>query len=565
MAGGLRPLPGMPRTSPAPPPFAGEGMKMESILNAALEYAKIGFSVIPCRQDKKPLLKWEQFQKRRADEKEIRGWFTRWPAANVGIVTGAISGLCVVDIDEPEGHEALSEFIPDSLLMPSVETPRGGRHLYFRFPSEPIGNNARVIPGCDFRGEGGYVVAPPSQNGNGKSYSWLPGLSLRELDPPALPDAYINIILNSSLYMRSGLSKNHTGPQKTTETTEMFIQGRRDEDIFHLANILVKGGATEDEMLEVLKRVAKTCDPPFPENEISVKIQSATKRLEVRERNLTQEIREWVKTTEDHIKTTQCHKELQMTTKREFKTCTMSLRRLCDEGILVKDGHGGYRKVDNVAEPVDFLHAPTEEFSVTWPLGIHHLSVLYPGNIVIVAGSKSAGKTAFLLNTARLNQNQHEVIFLNSEMGDAEFRKRLELFEGMSLPSWKLKAFHRNSNFADLITGEKKIFIVDFLEVTSDFWKVAQYIQDVHKKLKEGIAIIALQKSDMRDAGRGGDFSKEKSRLYLALDYLPEKRANRIKIVDAKAWKSNQNPRGMFRFYKLVNGAKFIPDGEWRE
>jgi len=49
------------------------------------------------------------------------------------------------------------------------------------------------------------------------------------------------------------------------------------------------------------------------------------------------------------------------------------------------------------------------------------------------------------------------------------------------------------------------------------------------------------------------------------LDYLPEKKMNQIKIVDAKNWKTDQNPRGMFRHYKLVNGAKFLPEGSWME
>ena len=81
------------------------------------------------------------------------------------------------------------------------------------------------------------------------------------------------------------------------------------------------------------------------------------------------------------------------------------------------------------------------------------------------------------------------------------------MFDDMPLSSWKFKAYHRASNFADLITPDKKIFIVDFLEVTTDFWKVAQYIQEIHKKMKDGICIIALQKAEGKDAGRGGDFT----------------------------------------------------------
>jgi hypothetical protein len=150
-------------------------------------------------------------------------------------------------------------------------------------------------------------------------------------------------------------------------------------------------------------------------------------------------------------------------------------------------------------------------------------------------------------------------------MGDTEFRKRLELFEDVPLSSWSFRAYHRASNFADLVTSERKIFIVDFLEVTTDFWKVAQYIQEIHKKMKEGICIIALQKAEAKDTGRGGDFSKEKARLYLSLDYLHDQKVNRIKITDAKAWRTDRNPRGMCRNYKLIKGSRFIPVTDWNE
>jgi hypothetical protein len=169
-----------------------------------------------------------------------------------------------------------------------------------------------------------------------------------------------------------------------------------------------------------------------------------------------------------------------------------------------------------------------------------------------------------LLNTVKLNMSQKEIVYLNSEMGDSEFKQRLLLFDDIPLQRWRFDAYHRSSNFADLITPDKKIFIIDFLEVTTDFWKVASYIQEIHRKLKNGICIIGLQKSDGKDTGRGGDFSKEKARLYLSLDYDADARTNRIKITDAKAWRGDRNPRGLVRDYKLVGGSKYHAPTQWR-
>ena len=81
-------------------------------------------------------------------------------------------------------------------LTPTCQTPKGGQHLYFKAPEKCPSNNARLVPGCDFRGEGGYVVAPPSKNGTGKAYAWMEGLSIDDVEPADLPEPYI-VFINS--------------------------------------------------------------------------------------------------------------------------------------------------------------------------------------------------------------------------------------------------------------------------------------------------------------------------------------------------------------------------------
>ncbi|OGP59974.1 MAG: hypothetical protein A2V65_01595 [Deltaproteobacteria bacterium RBG_13_49_15] len=538
-----------------------------NFLQAALDYAGRGYSVIPVRGDKKPFISWTEHQKRRATAEDIQEWAAKYPGASVGIVTGEISGILVIDCDTREGYEAIQKLLPDALLLPIARTPRGGWHLWFLYPvGSKITVGIGIIPGVDYRGEGGYIIAPPSVNGDGKGYTWQEGLSLEDVEPAPLPASLYNIF---SLYIE-GCGQHR--PQETTKTTEdhnFFHQGRRDNDLFHAANCLIKGGCELTFAEHVIDILARYSDPPFPESEIRAKIDSALKRAESRERNLAAEIRDWIMTTEGNFMTTDVHRELQLTTRDHMKAAVMALSRLCDgpNPLIEKYGNkrGCYRRIETDIEPVNFLTAPTGEFPITWPMDIDDHCIIYPGNIVIVAGSKSAGKTSFLLNVVKKNMHQHEIVYLNSEMGDTEFRKRLELFEDVPLSSWNFRAYHRASTFSDLITPEKKIFIVDFLEVTTDFWKVAQYIQEIHKKLKAGICIIALQKSEGRDAGRGGDFSKEKARLYLSLDYLHDEKMNRIKITDAKAWRTDRNPRGMYRTYKLVRGSRFIPVTDWRD
>ncbi|PKN34178.1 MAG: hypothetical protein CVU61_09535 [Deltaproteobacteria bacterium HGW-Deltaproteobacteria-19] len=539
---------------------------MGSNLQAALDYAGRGYSVIPVGRDKRSYISWTDFQKRCARVEEIRAWWTKWPGAMIGIVTGEVSGVLVIDCDTREAYESVQKLLPDALLLPIAKTPRGW-HLWFQYPKGSgitVGTN--IMPGVDFRGEGGYIIAPPSINAEGKHYTWQEGLSLDEVAPAPASVSLFNILAVNI----EGCGQRK--PQETTKTTSdhnYFTEGHRDNDLFHAANCLIKGGCEIPFAKQVLDILAINSNPPFPKNEIRAKIDSALKRAERRERNIAAEVREWVETTTGYFETTTNHKELQLTTKEEIRAANMALLRLCEgpEPILEKHGNrrGCYRRIETDLNPVNFLSAPTDEFPVNWPLEIEELCSLYPGNIVIVAGSKSAGKTAFLLNVVRMNQHRHDIVYLNSEMGDTEFRKRLELFEKTPLSFWKFRPYHRAGNFADLITPERKIFIIDFLEIHDEFWKVAKMIQEIHKKMKDGICIIALQKAEGKDDGRGGDFSKEKARLYLSLDYLADQKVNRIKITDAKAWRTGRNPRGLHRTYKLFGGSKFEATSEWTE
>src|SRR5690606_3167083 len=95
-----------------------------AMLEHALQYAERGLSVIPIKPDKKPFIPWADFQKRRATPEEISGWWKKWPDAMIGIGTGSISGIFVIDCDTREGYQAIQKHIPENLLFPMARTPR---------------------------------------------------------------------------------------------------------------------------------------------------------------------------------------------------------------------------------------------------------------------------------------------------------------------------------------------------------------------------------------------------------------------------------------------------------
>lgn len=151
------------------------------MLDQAIRYLEQGFSVIPIRpQGKEPLIKWEEYQKRKPTLDEVKKWWTQYPSANLGLVTGTISQLCVIDADGPTGLDSIKNM---KLQSKVVVLTGNGRQLYFKHPGGNVCNAVRKYPGIDIRGDGGYVVAPPSIHPNGKRYSWLKPLAPAEVLP----------------------------------------------------------------------------------------------------------------------------------------------------------------------------------------------------------------------------------------------------------------------------------------------------------------------------------------------------------------------------------------------
>lgn len=308
---------------------------------AALTYSeKFWFSVIPIRPDKKPYIKWEPFEKRRATREEIIVWGDRWPNAMIGIVTGEISRVVVIDVDTPEGREAIEKYIPDSLMVPTCQTPKGGLHLYFSHPGKPISNNVRTVKGCDFRGDGGYVIAPPSLNREGKSYAWLEGLSIEEVAPPPLPDAYKELIYSFAFGGdKGGVTSAVTNGDIPLHPVTLAQEGTRDHAIFHLANFLVKGRCPEKETFQYLEIFAKSCSPPFPLNEMREKVKSAMKRDWARKINMAQQVEEWIGVTSGYFSVTELYNELQLVTSEEKANARQILHRLCKQSPRLLERH----------------------------------------------------------------------------------------------------------------------------------------------------------------------------------------------------------------------------------
>jgi hypothetical protein len=229
----------------------------------------IGWSIVPLvPRGKEPLVAWQKFQSQRATASQITAWWRTWPTANVGVITGAISRLVVVDLDGPEGLAQREKF-PETA---AVRTGRG-LHLYYRHPmGSMVANRVGLLPHVDVRGDGGFVVGPPSIHASGAVYTWE---SLTITLVP-LPDWIVTA--ESVGEARTKKRHNETNPPSPAGAN-LIPEGQRRDHLWRLGRsrrALGAGpGVIEDMLrLENLER----CDPPLFEDELRKLIREVIER-----------------------------------------------------------------------------------------------------------------------------------------------------------------------------------------------------------------------------------------------------------------------------------------------
>lgn len=189
-----------------------------TLLEQALEFRRRGWSAVPahvavpegcsCGQEgcdaigKHPRVRWQTYQRQLPSSAEITAWWKRWPTANLALITGAISGLVVLDIDPRHGGDVTLQRFPKLPETVTVLTGGGGLHYYFKHPGQRIKNGANLfarapkeITGIDVRADGGYVIAPESLHSSGRQYLWEASCAPDMLPLADLPDWLLKELL----------------------------------------------------------------------------------------------------------------------------------------------------------------------------------------------------------------------------------------------------------------------------------------------------------------------------------------------------------------------------------
>lgn len=264
-----------------------------TMLEHALEYAGLGLQVLPlyginaaghcacgdpnCKSPGKHPMTKNGVKSATDNCGLIKQWWTQAPNANIGIATGRNSGIWVLDIDaKSHGMESYDRAVAQ-LGEPGETwicgTGGGGMHLYYLHPGMQVQNKVAILQGIDVRGDGGYVVAPPSTHASGAQYSWLaePGMNDLGEIAPVWRDRLEDIGAFSD-----GTSRSNGEYKKSEPAPEAFPEGQRNRGLFELACSLRAKGLSDAEILPAIKAAnQQRCKPPLDNDEVMAVVAQA--------------------------------------------------------------------------------------------------------------------------------------------------------------------------------------------------------------------------------------------------------------------------------------------------
>ncbi len=371
-------------------------------------------------QCKRPVLySWDEYKQRRPTKEEVTSWFTEYPDANIAIITGDVSGIIVMDLDSPDAEQyAKDKGCFDG--TPRVVTGRGSQ-VYLQHPEYPVHNSSNRALKIDIRGDGGYVVAPPSMHGSGRQYRWMEDCSILDVDPVECPEWVTDFIKNppkkevKETKQIVTMESKINGPAEKTEGNKFVdilrngtSSGDRNHTAASLIGHLMKTVKDPNEVWEIVNNWNMKNSPPLDQKEL--------------------------KKTFDSVRSTDVKGKLD---------------------------------IDSLLDNANRAATDYKERYVRIPFGGQNLQNLESrmngglagGRLYIIGGIPSAGKTVLTNNIAdNICRNGYPVLFFSYDDGRVELRYRtlsrftgqsIELFNVRSLPD--IKSFYNNPDIAKIV------------------------------------------------------------------------------------------------------------------
>lgn len=231
-------------------------------INQVLEYVDNGWSILPVKpEEKRPYMtNWLQYMNTRATKSTVENWFRSLTGAGVGMVTGRISNIVVLDVESycPTPIEELLKKYPTQLIAKSGS---GGYHLYYQYPlnQSKVSNRVRIFEGADLRADGGFIVLPPTIHPNGKPYEWV-----KKGIAGAFPLALLDLESKPTVQNEGWI----------TEALRGVSEGGRNDTCARLAGYFFKKGMNYDIVETLLTEWNEKNDPPMPLKELRTTLKS---------------------------------------------------------------------------------------------------------------------------------------------------------------------------------------------------------------------------------------------------------------------------------------------------
>ncbi len=403
---------------------------------------------------KMPAIAWKEYQERRPTEEELHKWFDKPVFNGIGLITGKVSRIVVVDDDSKDS--SLQDFKVKFYSPMVVKTISGGKHYYFKW-TEELRNDTRIgDKPLDFRGDGGFVVLPPSSL-NANSYTWEKEIETMYLSP--LPED-IKKLLKIRKSPQASLHDLQDDPQLSNNDLPVAYEGQRNDTATRVAGILhsnISKKLWSTIGWEAFKKWNQTnCNPSLDERELLATWRSIDS-IDLR----------------NHPKESENYK---IFTGQEAMQEYKKLQELYGDGLTT-----GFDELDKY-----FKFLPEQLYLMSAPT--HH------------------GKTTFALNLAsRIASFGHNVLFVSLEQGvfiaprvesilDGQFPKTLSI-----LTTFKMATIESLIEKIHNMENKPKIVFLDHLHfikksgrgATEDLDDIIAATQNMAKELRIPVFVIA--------------------------------------------------------------------------
>ena len=513
---------------------------------------------------------------------------------NAGIPCGPANGILALDVDDLEKFAAwLKEHDHKLPETRTHMTGKGRPHYIYGHPkngkrygnasiSDPHGavdpDTGKLIRIFDIRGIGGQVVAPGSIHPDtGKPYTVRHDIPIAPA-PQWLLDLCVQNEPRKDQKVVGHAGSDLEGLQIPYATRRLIEEGeatgRRSEAMMSVLNALERAGADDGTIIRIFdkypigekyREVGNT-----RETWLLKQIQKCRGTNTNSHGNIAGRVREYLLDGEGGaFKLSELKRELGLNDK-DYALARQVVRRMVTAGELEKDGRalGAYRVVNTNKSTIDWDATHAKPSNIILPAGLHDIATIRDGDMICAAGYKNHAKTAFAIETARLNLDNFKVHLFITEYPARMKQRLLDFGVDLHHPNFFAYRIEKSDYIPDKVeSGEGVLNIIDHLPNLDNFYQVGKIQDEIHRRLDGAICAITHQKKNPDDKDAlGGSFWTITPTLAVTI-FMDDSATLPGKFLIRKGKEpgpGHTNITGLYLRYALEGGCQYIYDVGWK-